>query len=379
MSLFLPAAAGFRPGLRGSVSSAGSILVRGAPFPAFSGALSVPSGRTARPGGAGPGLDAAAVRRSASPASVRFGAAPARRIPADRVGSLPVCLEPRRRGDGLVRQSTPAFAADRRGAGGSCSACSASSGGFTCRGRPAIPFSSFITTGGNMRSITGGSRSPPISARSTGWSAAAHWNGAVNLLMSAAIRLVPAPETIFLLNSVMIFSAVPLVYLLGRRLKLPVATALVFALFFLFSPVVSNQPLSLFYGFHPVNLLPALFLLFFLFRERRQYAAAGAVMLLTLFVQETRRHLLVRLRTLSRRWKAVPQSGPARGRNAPVLLSHDQIRHPGSGKNAGRHIYADVPFLPAGEHAGRGAAFPRCCAPPRSGGRSLLRTTSLSS
>ena len=62
-----------------------------------------------------------------------------------------------------------------------------------------------------------------------------HWNGAVNLLMSAAIRLVPAPETIFLLNSVMIFSAVPLVYLLGRRLKLPVATALVFALFFLFS------------------------------------------------------------------------------------------------------------------------------------------------
>lgn len=118
MSLFLPAAAGFRPGLRGSVSSAGSILVRGAPFPAFSGALSVPPGRTARPGGAGPGLDAAAVRRSASPASVRLGAAPARRIPADRVGSLPVCLEPRRRGDGLVRQSSPAFAADRRGAGG---------------------------------------------------------------------------------------------------------------------------------------------------------------------------------------------------------------------------------------------------------------------
>jgi len=117
--------------------------------------------------------------------------------------------------------------------------------------------------------------------------AGGHWNGAVNLLMTAALRVAPSPETVFLLNSVMIYSAVPLIYLLGRQLKLPASIAAVFSLLFVFTPVVSNQPLSLFYGFHPVNLLPSCFLLFFWFRERRQCAAAIAVMIFTLFVQET--------------------------------------------------------------------------------------------
>lgn len=117
--------------------------------------------------------------------------------------------------------------------------------------------------------------------------AGGHWNGALNLLMTAAFLISPSPETMFLMNSVLIYSAVPLIYLLGRQLKLPPAVAVAFGLFFLLTPVVSNQPLSLFYSFHPINLLPSCFLLFFLFRERKQYAAAVAVLIFTLFIQET--------------------------------------------------------------------------------------------
>ncbi len=114
-----------------------------------------------------------------------------------------------------------------------------------------------------------------------------HWNGAINLLMTGALRLFPAPGTVFLLNSAMIYSAVPLVYLLGRVLKLPPAAATAFAVFFFFTPVVSNQPLSLFYGFHPINLFPSCFLLFLIFRERKRRSAAILTAVFTLWIQET--------------------------------------------------------------------------------------------
>ena len=117
--------------------------------------------------------------------------------------------------------------------------------------------------------------------------AGGHWNGALNLLMTAAFLVSPSPETMFLMNSVLIYSAVPLIYLLGRQLKLPAAAAAAFCAFFVLTPVVSNQPLSLFYSFHPINILPGCFLLFFLFRERKWRTAAVGVLVFTLFVQET--------------------------------------------------------------------------------------------
>lgn len=109
----------------------------------------------------------------------------------------------------------------------------------------------------------------------------------MNLIMRTAIRLFPAAETIFFMNGLMIYSAVPLIYCYGRELKLPVETALFFAAAFFLAPVVSNQSLSLFYGFHPINLQPSLILLFFLFRARRQTGMAMVFLLLTLLVQET--------------------------------------------------------------------------------------------
>lgn len=48
-----------------------------------------------------------------------------------------------------------------------------------------------------------------------------HLNLLMNIIMGTALRLFPAPETVFFLNGVMIYSAVPFVYCYGRQRKLP--------------------------------------------------------------------------------------------------------------------------------------------------------------
>ena len=114
-----------------------------------------------------------------------------------------------------------------------------------------------------------------------------HWNPLPTCLMPLLLWVYPAPETIFFINSLLIYSQVFLFYLLGRSMRLPVATSLFFALAALFNPVISNQPLSLFYSYHPINLLPPLLILFFLFRERRNRTGMAITFLLTLLIQET--------------------------------------------------------------------------------------------
>ncbi|WP_419643716.1 DUF2079 domain-containing protein, partial [Victivallis vadensis] len=114
-----------------------------------------------------------------------------------------------------------------------------------------------------------------------------HWNPLMTNVMTLALRIFPAPETIFFLNSLLIYSLVPLIYWFARTLKLPVATALFFALAVLLNPVVSNQSLSLFYGYHPINALPSLLTLFFISKKRGNRAGMLLFFLLTLLVQET--------------------------------------------------------------------------------------------
>ncbi len=117
--------------------------------------------------------------------------------------------------------------------------------------------------------------------------AGGHWNPLMTNVMTLALRVFPAPETVFFLNSLLIYSLVPLVYWLARLLKLPVATALFFAAAVLLNPVISNQSLSLFYGYHPINALPSLLALFFISKERGSRTGMTVCFLLTLLVQET--------------------------------------------------------------------------------------------
>lgn len=142
--------------------------------------------------------------------------------------------------------------------------------------------------------------------------------------------------------------------------------------------MVSNQPLSLFYGFHPVNLLPALFLLFFLFRERRQYAAAGAVMLLTLFVQETAAIFWFGCALYLAAGKQYRKAALLAGGMLLFFFLTIKFAIPAAVKTPGGTYTQMFHFSQLGSTPGE-VLLPRCCAPPRSGGRSLLRTISLSS
>lgn len=114
-----------------------------------------------------------------------------------------------------------------------------------------------------------------------------HWNPGVNLLMALLMKACPLPEFIFLFNSTVIYSAAPLAYLLCRKLSLSPVYALLFAIAAILNPVYSNQSLSLFYGFHPINYMIPLLMLFFLFRETGNRIGMGIVFGLSLLVQET--------------------------------------------------------------------------------------------
>jgi hypothetical protein len=116
---------------------------------------------------------------------------------------------------------------------------------------------------------------------------AGHWNPLANLTMSAAIRIYPDEKTIFLINSLLIASAAPLVYQLARNFRLPVGAALLTGALALVNPVFSNQHLALFYGFHPIYFFIPVLLGFFIFKQRGSRAGMIAMFVVSLFIQET--------------------------------------------------------------------------------------------
>ena len=116
---------------------------------------------------------------------------------------------------------------------------------------------------------------------------AGHWNPLVNMVMTAALWCWPHENTIFLINSLLIISAVPLVYVLARRYWLPVVPAVMFAVLALINPVFSNQHLALFYGFHPIYFFIPVMFGFFYFQKRQSRAGMIATFALSLLIQET--------------------------------------------------------------------------------------------
>ncbi len=114
-----------------------------------------------------------------------------------------------------------------------------------------------------------------------------HWNPLPNLLFTALLRLFPAPETLFFVSALAVYSTVPLAYALARACRAPTGSALGCVLLALFNPALSHQCLTLFYGYHPVVFLAPLLLLFFLCRARGNRWGMGIVLALLPFIQET--------------------------------------------------------------------------------------------
>lgn len=120
------------------------------------------------------------------------------------------------------------------------------------------------------------------------WCAGAgHWNFGVNLFMTAALKLWYAADMVFIVNALCIASIVPLGYWLCRKCNLSTWLSPVLLILTVCNPVLSNQYLSLFYGFHPIVFFVPLLLGFFIAREYENRYFMAVCFVLSLLVQET--------------------------------------------------------------------------------------------
>lgn len=118
-------------------------------------------------------------------------------------------------------------------------------------------------------------------------SRAGHFNLLPNLVMTLLMRIHPAPETIFVVSALLLGALPLLSYMLARNCRLPAASSLLCAAATALNPVLINQSLSLFYGFHPVLFQGPLLLGFFIMERRRNKLGMATFFALSMLVQET--------------------------------------------------------------------------------------------
>jgi len=118
-------------------------------------------------------------------------------------------------------------------------------------------------------------------------STGAHWNPLVNVIMALFVKLFPFQEALFLFNSMLIYSAVPLMWIFCLKTGMKPFHAFCFAMAAAFCPVYGNLSLCLFYGFHPIYFTIPLLILFFLFREKKNRFGMVICLIATLMVKET--------------------------------------------------------------------------------------------
>ena len=114
-----------------------------------------------------------------------------------------------------------------------------------------------------------------------------HWNPLVNVVMALFVKLFPFQEALFFFNSLLIYSAVPLMWIFCLKTGMKPFHAFCFAMAAAFCPVYGNLSLCLFYGFHPIYFSIPLLILFFLFREKKNRTGMVICLLGTLLVKET--------------------------------------------------------------------------------------------
>ena len=116
---------------------------------------------------------------------------------------------------------------------------------------------------------------------------AGHFNLLPNLIMSTLFRIWRTPETVFFVSAILLGVLPVLIYRLAREHRLPRNAAALFGFAAAFSPILINQSLSLFYGFHPVLFQGVLIVGFFIFERRRCRIGMTTMIALSFLVQET--------------------------------------------------------------------------------------------
>ena len=110
-----------------------------------------------------------------------------------------------------------------------------------------------------------------LSSGSASWrewlSTGSHWNPLANVVIALFVRLFPFQEALFLFNSLLIYSVIPLAWWFARRIGLRPFHAFCLDLGAGLCPVYGNLSLSLFYGFRPIFFAIPLLMLFFMFQR----------------------------------------------------------------------------------------------------------------
>ena len=114
-----------------------------------------------------------------------------------------------------------------------------------------------------------------------------HFNPSVKLVMALVIRLSPEVTTLFAVNSFLIASIIPLIFILCRCLKLPLLLCAVCCCAAAFNPMLSHQHTALTYGYHPIIFLVPVVLLFCIARERKSLTGIILAALFMCGIKET--------------------------------------------------------------------------------------------
>lgn len=146
-----------------------------------------------------------------------------------------------------------------------------------------LPFSDWTVYTLAYRELGGVLFSAPLRLFTVG----GHFNLLPNFIGAIVFRLRPDIDTIFYLNSIIIYSTIPCAYFAGRSCGVPPWRALLFSLGLLLHFSLANLNVCVFYGYHPNIYLLPLFLLFYSFYVQKKYMPAVVFLILSLLVQET--------------------------------------------------------------------------------------------
>ena len=114
-----------------------------------------------------------------------------------------------------------------------------------------------------------------------------HFMPTVILFLLPFIALFRNIETLFILNSVLLFSNGLIVYAFCRQLKLSRIVAMILGCIIILSPSLLNLNLAMMYGFHGIYLVVPLMLICWMLFDKKKYYFAVLFFILILLTKET--------------------------------------------------------------------------------------------
>lgn len=114
-----------------------------------------------------------------------------------------------------------------------------------------------------------------------------HFEPGMALLLAPYVWLFRTPNAFFVLTSALLFCGGVFVYLFARYFNISARASLALSFCVLLFPSLSNMNIAILYGFHSLYVTIPLIFLYFYFFEKKNYAAAFCMFLVSLTIKET--------------------------------------------------------------------------------------------